>query len=87
MISKVLTLEANVNECRKIQLNVKERVPSAEEADKTKDLNLYGLIDSIMNAFNKARMVLTIKAYSQFNEDKHKQSDIKLDSYKFKIKR
>jgi hypothetical protein len=84
----IIASELGRIETRKIQLDLKDNTPSKTETtvDK-KEPSILSVIDSMVNAFNNARMILNIKTYSQFNKDTRKQSDIKLDSYKFKIKR
>ena len=72
-------------ESRKVQFDLKEVAPQ-NKANKTA-LNTLDIIDSLLNAYKNARMHLSIKTYSQFNQNKKKQSDIKVDSFKFKIKR
>ncbi len=71
---------------RKVQFDLKE-IGLDHRPNTHKNLTLLDVIDDLINAYKNTRMQLRIKAFSQFNQDKKKQSDFKVDSYKFKIKR
>ncbi len=71
---------------RKVQFDLKE-VGTEHRANYQKNLTALDVLDDLINAYKNTRMQLRIKTYSQFNQDKKKQSDFKVDSFKFKLKR
>ena len=71
---------------RKVQFDLKE-VSAEHRPNNHKNLTVLDVLDDLINAYKNTRMQLKIKTYSQFNQDKKKQSDFKVDSFKFKLKR